>query len=142
MTEVSLNIIQAFIGFGSGITVGAGFVAFITVLKIIPRLIQLSKTASFLKIYTASIISGLLFGTFLTFFDGSWQEPVILLVFLGLLHGIFNGLLAAALTEILNVIPILLKRVRVDGFLLWLLMAIMFGKIIGSLFQWLYFVTV
>ena len=142
MREVSLNIIQAFIGFGSGITVGAGFVAFITVLKIIPRLIQLSKTASFLKIYTASIISGLLFGTFLTFFDGSWQEPVILLVFLGLLHGIFNGLLAAALTEILNVIPILLKRVRVDGFLLWLLMAIMFGKIIGSLFQWLYFVTV
>lgn len=142
MREVSLNIIQAFIGFGSGITVGAGFVAFITVLKIIPRLIQLSKTASFLKIYTASIISGLLFGTFLTFFDGSWQEPVILLVFLGLLHGIFNGLLAAALTEILNVIPILLKRVRVDGFLLWLLMAIMFGKIVGSLFQWLYFVTV
>ncbi|GGN56614.1 MULTISPECIES: stage V sporulation protein AB [Oceanobacillus] len=142
MKEISLNLAQAFIGFGGGITVGAGFVAFITVLRIIPRLIQLSKSEAFIKIYTASIILGLLFGTFLTFFNGSWQEPVILLVLWGLLHGIFNGMLAAALTEILNVFPILLKRVKLDSFLLWLLMAIMFGKIIGSLFQWLYFVTV
>src|SRR5690606_7700746 len=102
---------------------------FITVLRIIPRLIQLSKTEKLIKVYIASIILGLIFGTYLSFFDVSWSEPILLLVLWGLFHGVFNGMLAAALTEILNVFPILLRRVRVDGFLLWLLMAVMFGKI-------------
>lgn len=139
---ILINLLQIFIGFSSGIVVGAGFVAFITVLNIIPRLIQLSKTENFIKVYTACIVLGLVFGTLLTFSRFSWEQPVIVLVVWGALHGIFNGMLAAALTEVLNVFPILLKRVGIDGFLLWLLMAIVFGKIIGSLFQWLYFVTV
>lgn len=136
------NIVQMFVGFSGGLVVGAGFVAFITVLNIIPRLVQLSKTAKYIKVYSACIVLGLLFGTFLSFFAGSFQQPDIILIFWGLFHGIFNGLLAAALTEVLHVFPILSKRIRMDGFLLWLLMAIVFGKIIGSLFQWLYFVTI
>lgn len=139
---ILINLLQIFIGFSGGIVVGAGFVAFITVLNIIPRLIQLSKTEELVKVYSACIVLGLVFGTFLTFFRFSWEQPVIVLIVFGALHGIFNGMLAAALTEVLNVFPILLKRVRIDGFLLWLLMAIVFGKILGSLFQWLYFVTV
>lgn len=139
---ILINLLQIFIGFSGGIVVGAGFVAFITVLNIIPRLIQLSKTEELVKVYSACIVLGLVFGTFLTFFRFSWEQPVIVLIVFGALHGIFNGMLAAALTEVLNVFPILLKRVGIDGFLLWLLMAIVFGKIIGSLFQWLYFVTV
>lgn len=142
MREVSLQFLQVFVGFSGGVVVGAGFVAFITVLRIIPRLIQLSKTDKLVKVYIASIILGLIFGTYLSFFNGSWDESVILLLAWGLLHGIFNGMLAAALTEILNVFPILLKRVRLDNFLLWLLMAIVFGKVLGSLFQWVYFVTI
>lgn len=137
-----INFIQMFIGFSGGLVVGAGFVAFITVLNIIPRLIQLSKTAKFIKVYSACIVLGLLFGTFLSFYPGNFHQPLIILLLWGLLHGIFNGLLAAALTEVLHVFPILSKRVRMEGILLWLLMAIVFGKIIGSLFQWLYFVTI
>lgn len=137
-----INFIQMFIGFSGGLVVGAGFVAFITVLNIIPRLIQLSKTAKFIKVYSACIVLGLLFGTFLSFYPGNFYQPLIILLLWGLLHGIFNGLLAAALTEVLHVFPILSKRVRMEGILLWLLMAIVFGKIIGSLFQWLYFVTI
>lgn len=135
-----INLFQIFIGFSSGIVVGGGFVAFITVLNIIPRLTQLSKTEKWIKVYAASIIIGLLFGTLLSFANVSWEQPFFVLALWGIIHGIFNGMLAAALTEVLNVFPILLKRIGVDGFLLWLLMAIVFGKIIGSLFQWLYFV--
>lgn len=142
MIEISLNIVQIFVGFSGGVVVGAGFVAFITVLRIIPRLIQLSKTERLVKVYVLSIILGLLVGTCFSFFNMNWDESILLLLLWGLFHGIFNGMLAAALTEVLNVIPILLKRIRVEGFLLWLLMAIMFGKVVGSLFQWLYFVTV
>jgi stage V sporulation protein AB len=50
-------------------------------------------------------------------------------------------MLAAALTEVLNVFPILAKRIGVDGKIAILLMAFVFGKVFGSLFQWIYFVN-
>lgn len=134
------NFIEVIIGFSGGLAVGAGFVAFITVLGIIPRLVQLSKTMHLLKVYTACVVIALLFGTYLSFTDVTTAQPAIFLLFWGLLHGIFNGMLAAALTEVVNVIPILSRRIRMDNYLLILLMAIVFGKIAGSLFQWTVFV--
>jgi stage V sporulation protein AB len=41
---------------------------------------------------------------------------------------------------VLNVLPILAKRIGVDGQMAILLMAIVFGKILGSLYHWLVFV--
>ncbi|MEC5422344.1 stage V sporulation protein AB [Virgibacillus sp. C22-A2] len=134
------NFIQILIGFGGGLAVGSGFVAFLTVLGIIPRLIQLSKTERLLKVYGACVIAGTLFGTYFSFTNLTWNQPIIILIIWGIFHGIFNGMLAAALTEVLNVFPILYKRIGIDQHTLWLLMAFVFGKIAGSLFQWMYFV--
>src|SRR5699024_2356398 len=80
-----------------------------------------------------------LFGTYLSFTSTIMNQPLILLRFWGIFHGIFVGMLAAALTEVLNVFPILSKRIGVNHSLKWLLMAFVFGKITGSLFQWLVF---
>ena len=134
------NFVQLIIGFSGGLAVGAGFVAFLTVLGIIPRLIQLSKTERFINVYISCVITGSLVGTFLSFTSITWDQPMFLLLFWGLLHGIFNGMLAAALTEILNVFPIIYKRLGIDRHLIWLFMAVVLGKIAGSLFQWMYFV--
>ncbi|WP_100010747.1 stage V sporulation protein AB [Lentibacillus sediminis] len=135
-----INAVQALIGLAAGLAVGGGFVAFLTLLGILPRLIQLTKTYHLLKMYTACVITGTLFGTFLSFSGITWDQPTVLLILWGIFHGIFNGMLAAALTEVLNVFPIISKRIGMDTYLLWFLMAIVFGKIAGSLFQWLYFV--
>ncbi|MEW9674668.1 stage V sporulation protein AB [Lentibacillus sp. L22] len=141
MISHGLQIIaEIIIGFASGLAVGGGFVGFLTVLGVIPRLIQLSKTDRLIPAYSACIIAGLLFGTYMSFSDIAWSEPAIILVILGAFHGIFNGMLAAALTEVLNVFPILSKRIGLEPYLLGLLMAIVFGKVAGSLFQWLIFV--
>ena len=48
------------------------------------------------------------------------------------------GMLAAALTEVLNVFPVLAKRLGIDGKIIILIMAIVLGKIFGSIFQWVY----
>ncbi|KAB8138384.1 stage V sporulation protein AB [Gracilibacillus oryzae] len=139
---IRVLIVEIFIGFGTGIMVGSGFVAFLTVLGIIPRLVQLSKSENYLHSYQASVIVGALFGTFLSFTNVTFSIPVILLVFWGLLHGIFVGMLAAGLTEVLNVFPILMKRLGIDKELLWLLMAVVIGKIAGSIFHWTVFVDI
>lgn len=133
--------LEILIGFAGGLAVGVGFVAFLTVLRIIPRLIQLSKAEKHLNIYSACVILGTLFGTYLSFMGIPFNQPIVLLIIIGSLHGIFNGMLAAALTEMLNVFPLIFRRIGVDQHLLWLLMALVFGKVSGSLFQWLVLVT-
>ncbi|MCD5323062.1 MULTISPECIES: stage V sporulation protein AB [Pontibacillus] len=135
-----IPLIELFVGLAGGLAVGAGFVAFLTVLGIIPRLIQLSKSAIYTKWYEGSVVLGVLSGTFLSFNDSPFGFPTFLSSIWGLFHGIFIGMLAAALTEVLNVFPILARRIGVERSLLWFLMAIVLGKITGSLFQWTIFV--
>ncbi|WP_143060168.1 stage V sporulation protein AB [Salinibacillus kushneri] len=133
-------MLEAIIGLASGLAVGAGFVAFLTILGVIPRLIQLSKTHSFIQYYETSVVMGVLFGTLLTFSSLVFHLPILVEMVWGLFHGVFIGMLAAALTEVLNVFPILAKRIGMDGYILGFLMALVLGKIVGSLFQWVIFV--
>ncbi|WP_110927549.1 stage V sporulation protein AB [Bacillus massiliglaciei] len=129
-----------FVGLASGFAVGAGFVAFLTVLGVLPRLTQLTKTMRFIHLYEAGIIMGVVAGGWLGLQDVKLNMTKWLLPPVGLLDGIFNGMLAAALTEVLNVFPILAKRIGIQEKIVYLMMAFVLGKIAGSLFQWLYFV--
>ena len=138
MTIKILSVL--FLGFASGLAVGAGFVAFLTVLGIIPRLTQLSKTMKMIQQYEWAVVIGALAGVLGSLRDPVLNFPAYLLIFLGLAGGIFYGMLAAALTEVLNVLPILAKRIRLDHEIIYLIMAIVFGKIAGSIFQWVYFI--
>lgn len=129
-----------FIGLAGGLAVGAGFVAFLTVLGIIPRLTQLTKTMKFIHFYEWGVILGAVIAGWISLQDYTFQFSVYWLIPIGLSSGIFIGMLAAALTEVLNVLPILAKRIGIIDQLVILLMAIVFGKIFGSLFHWIYFV--
>ena len=128
-----------FLGLASGLAVGSGFVAFLTVLGIIPRLTQLSKTISKIQQYELAVVIGALTGVFASLRDPELGISSFFVIPLGLAGGIFVGMLAAALTEVLNVLPILAKRISLDGKILYLIMAIVLGKIFGSIFQWVYF---
>lgn len=133
-------IFVVFLGLAGGLAVGSGFVAFLAVLGIIPRLTQLTKTTRFVFSYEWGVIGGALFGSWISLNHVTFHLPSIIAVPIGLFCGVFVGLLAAALTEVLNVLPILAKRIGVDGQMAILLMAIVFGKILGSLYHWLVFV--
>lgn len=134
------HFFEIFVGLAGGLAVGGGFVAFLTVLGVIPRLVQLSKSKKALKLYEASVILGALFGILISFRNTLLTVPIWFEMFWGLLHGIFIGMLAAALTEVLNVFPILAKRIKLDTHVEILIFALVFGKIFGSLFQWVIFV--
>lgn len=138
---INLLIIM-FIGFSGGVSVGAGYVAFLTVLGIIPRLTQLTKTMKMIRYYEWGIVIGTVVGTLFLFQEPHFSLSPLFLIGLGLMGGTFVGMMAAALTEVLNVWPILAKRIGVDRKIVILLMALVFGKIVGSLFQWIYFVDI
>jgi len=117
--------------------IGAALVGLLTVLGLIPRLIQISRSNRSIYLAIGALVLGGLFGTYLSFTQFTFSQSVLFLLGWGVIHGIFNGMLAAALVEILNVFPLLSKRIGLEKYMLLLLMAIVFGKILGSLFQWL-----
>lgn len=140
MEELFKYFALIIIGLAGGIAVGSGFVAFITVLDIIPRLTQIVKGIAYLKSFERALILGTIFFTWVDLREVIFFAPSILTLFIGLFSGLFVGLLAAALTEVLNVLPILAKRLNMANAILFLLMAMVFGKISGSLFHWLIFI--
>lgn len=129
-----------FLGLASGLAVGSGFVAFLTVLGVIPRLTQLSKTMKMIHHYEWGVVIGALTGVWASLRDPALGISAYFLVPLGLTGGVFVGMLAAGLTEALNVFPILAKRINLDGKIVILIMAMVLGKIFGSIFQWVFFV--
>lgn len=134
------DLLLIVVGFSGGLAVGCGFVAFLTVLGIIPRLTQLTKTYAYIRGYEWSVITGTISGTWFGLRNIQLGLPAFLLLPIGLAAGVFVGMLAAALTEVLNVFPILAKRIGINEKILVLLMAIVLGKVLGSLFHWTFFV--
>ncbi len=60
---------------------------------------------------------------------------MLALIAFGLFSGIFVGCMVMALAEILNVIPIFTRRIKVTSGLSFIIISIALGKIIGSWFQ-------
>lgn len=129
--------LQLFVGLAGGLAVGSGMVAFLIVLDIIPRLAQLSRSYGKLRQYEAAVILGSLVGSVADLFDARGSLYPLSAAIVGLFAGCFVGMLAAALTEVINVLPILAGRIGMRRHIWLLLMAMIFGKVAGSLFEWL-----
>lgn len=127
------------LGVAGGLATGAGYVAFISVLGVIPRLMAATKTKSFLYLYELSLVLGVLTGTCLHIFSVDLHLPAFTVAFVGLFGGLFIGMGAAALTEVLDVFPILARRAGVYENIDSLMMAVALGKLAGSLIQWIVF---
>jgi len=121
------------IGLASGGLVAAGVFAFISTIGIVPRMAQRTQTQSWIRRYEDMILLGGLFGTTTMFIDYRFPPSIVLAVGFALATGIFVGVLAVALAEVLNVMPILLRRLRITHGLPWLLLSFAIGKMIGSL---------
>ena len=130
-----------FIGFAGGLSVGAGYVAFLTVLGIIPRLTQLTKTMKMIQMYEWAVVFGAVAGTI----GHVYRIPHLHLsliysncIWLSRRNLCWND--GCSINRGINVWPILAKRIGVEEKIVILIMALVFGKIVGSLFQWIYFV--
>lgn len=131
------NILMIIIGFASGAGIAAGVFAFIAAIGIVPRMAQRSKTEKYIPLYEDMILLGGLFATTAMFIDYRLPKIPLLAGALALAIGTFVGVLAMALTEVLNVIPILLRRSRITKGLPWLILCFALGKVAGALIYFL-----
>lgn len=126
-----------FFGISSGALVAAGTFAFIAAIGIVPRMAKRTQTQRYIRFYEDIIVLGGVFGTTAMFVDYRFPEIPFLVGAYGFCTGIFVGVLAMALTEVLNVIPIMLRRARITKGLRWLILAFALGKMFGSLVYFL-----
>lgn len=130
-------IIVVIIGFSNGIIVGSGIVALVTLLDIIPRLAQLTKTYESIPVYENVIIFGSTIVAFLSLVEIGINMGVISIIITGFFMGVFIGLLASALAEVMNVIPVVVRRFQIENYGIHVVYALILGKVIGSFLQWL-----
>ena len=121
----------------SGLLVSAGVFAFIAAIGIIPRMAWRTKTKQYIRFYEDVIVLGGLWGTTTMFVDYRFPPWDWLVVVFSLFAGLFVGVLVMALTEVLNVMPILMRRVRLTKGLQWIILAFALGKVFGSLVYYL-----
>ncbi len=124
------------LGFSNGIIVGSGIVALLTLLDIVPRLAQLTDTHNKIKIYENIIIAGAILAAITSLTNVSINLGKFMVIIVGFFVGVFIGLLASALAEVLNVMPVLIRRFRLEGYVSYIVYSLIAGKVLGALLNW------
>lgn len=133
-----INILLILIALGGGITVGTALSAFLTILQIIPRLVQITNTNNYINLYYRIIIFSTIIFNLFYIFNYSMSINKYIIIIISLIYGVFIGLLSSALAEVLNVIPVLAKKFKIKDNLKYTIYALMLGKVIGSLYYFIY----
>ncbi|MEW6080608.1 MAG: stage V sporulation protein AB [Bacillota bacterium] len=126
------------VAMAEGLATGAGLVALLSLLDIVPRLARLTGTPHRVRTYETSIMLGALLASLADTLDLSMRMPEVTMVAVGLFTGVSVGLLTAAVAEVLNVLPVVGRRLGVEDSMPYLVGALLAGKTLGSLFQWVF----
>lgn len=131
------NIVLLILSISGGVVVGNAAAAFITLLGIIPRLAQISNTDKHIVLYQRVLTLGMFLFSLIFCLNISFKLNKYMSIFFGVFFGIFVGLSASALAEVLNVIPVVARKLDLRDYVTYLILAIVMGKVVGSLAHWL-----
>lgn len=132
------NILLMLIALSGGITAGSAAAAFLALLEVIPRLMQISDTRNYIKLYQGVLTFGFVLFTLIYFTEFHLNLSKYVAIPSGFLYGMFIGIFSSALAEVLNVIPVLAKKLKLRDNLVYVIYTLMAGKVIGSIFYWLH----
>lgn len=120
-------------GISAGVALAGGFFALLIALGILSRFAHETKTGAYLWFYEMIVAAGGVFGTMWYLY--AWRIPVgeIGLGIYGAGAGIFVGAWAMALTEIIDTIPIFMRRLYLKRGLVAVVWSLAFGRSAGAL---------
>lgn len=130
------HIMLGGLGFCAGMAVSAGTFAFLLVIGILPRMMCKANIKEHVLLIENIVVLGVIYGTVksVIVWEMSWQAGHVAAGLFGISAGVFVGQIAAALAEILHTFPILFRRLHLKEGLSWVMAAMAFGKLAGSLF--------
>ncbi len=127
------HILLGIVGLSGGMIIASALVAFLIGLNIIPRYAGITHTAKHVMLYENCVIAGAIWGNILTVYPvtlppGGWVPYVV-----GLFGGIFIGSWIIALTEVLDMIPIMSRMAGLKSGFAAIIILTALGKTIFSL---------
>ena len=120
-------------GLGAGAGVAGGFFSLIIALGIISRFAYQTRTGKYILLYEDMVALGGCLGTFWYLYE--WKIPlgIFLLILYGSFAGIFLGAWTMALTEVIDTIPIFMRRIYLRKGLVSIVWGLALGHTAGSL---------
>lgn len=121
-----------FVSFSTGVAISGAIYGFIVAIGIIPRIVYKTNTRDYLLFYETLIILAAISSAFYTVYK--FQVPVgkYGLMYIYFTIGIFIGSLAVCVAEVLSVIPIMVRRVKLFKHITTIMFAVAFGKGFGG----------
>lgn len=127
------QLIMAIIGISGGVVVAAGLFGFIVGLGVISDFADRTHTGKYVLLYEDAVICGGILGNLMFIYDIEIYGQELFLVAFGLFSGIFLGGWAMALTEVLNVFPIFIRRIKLLKCIPYVILSIAIGKGVTSI---------
>lgn len=124
-------------GLSGGLVVGGGIVAFFTVLGVVSNIIKFTETEEYSKVAEWAVLIGALTASIFYFFDIKLSLGKFIPIIGALFAGIFIGIVASALAETLDVMPVIADRLDILNWIYVGVFSIMIGKIFFSTIYWL-----
>lgn len=120
-------------GIAAGAATSGGVLAFLIKIGIYPRMIGSSHTIHQLKFYEWMIILGIICsGIYSEYPDLMLHVGYWFVVLWGLCAGMFVGCVSAALAEVLNVFPVLFRRLDLQSGMSFYMVMMALGKMSGA----------
>ena len=127
------HILLGFVSGAGGLVIAFGLVAVILGLNLIPRFAGVTKTAHRIRLYEKCVMAGAVFGNLLTIYAVRLPAGGLFAKGIGLFGGIYLGSWIIALTEVVDMFPVLAKKSGIKVGIGVIIMAIAIGKSIFSL---------
>lgn len=127
------NLLLAVIGLSAGFTVAGGLFSFIISLGVISDFADRTHTGEHILLYEDSAALGGICGNLIYIYQIMLPGGSALLPIVGLFSGIFAGCWAMALAEILNVFPILIRRVKLTHCISYIILGLALGRGLGAI---------
>lgn len=120
------------LGLSSGFAVAGGMFAFLIALGVVSRFAGKTHTAKYILYYEDAAAIGGILGNLVSVYGFSVPVGMVGVVSFGLFSGIFTGAWAMALTEIVDVVPIFSRRIRLKTGLPWIVLMMALGRAFGA----------
>lgn len=132
-----MNIFIIVYGISCGIMVGSGVVSILILIGIVPRISHATNTKEFINLYEYLLVIGTFLGSILSLHNIGISGGRTLSTVAGLAYGMFLGFLSSGLTEIIDYIPVVSRRLKIPSvFLKYIVISLIIGKVIGSFIGW------
>ena len=126
------QLLLALIGLSAGVTVEGGLFSFVVSLGVVSDFADRTHTGNHILLYETSVALGGILGNILFIYQIPVPIGTVILMLFGIFAGILVGCWSMALAEILNVVPIFIRRVKVLKGVPYIILSIALGKGIGA----------